>query len=124
MNKIKVLIAAILLFSFSVASCENRSESAGPQLLTECNFESPITLSVVEYNTQEELIDYWSKISQNPIPSDSLFEGFSTLNTRTNQYTLHILRIRGQDDSRRMEVLGHELMHGFCGDFHSKVISY
>jgi hypothetical protein len=111
-----LVFGAILLISSSMTGCEPKTQ--GPPLETECTWSTPTTLTVVEYDSTKELATQWEFYKQQKLPDNAQLEGFATYNTRTQIHTLHILKIRGQKDSRRIETLGHELMHSFCGDWH------
>jgi hypothetical protein len=127
-DRIQGELLAFILFAYAMflvlPSCTQR-DTVGQPLLTTCNYSQATQVNVVEYDVESGLIDAYNKLSpNNPLPTDiGSFEGFSTRNTATNVNTLHILKIRGQDDVKRIETLGHELMHTFCGDWHPKTIS-
>ena len=111
-------IAAIVILSLMVG-CE---QPVGPPLETECKFNTPISLMVIEYDTQAELDAKWEYYNRTQLPDSAHAEGFATYNLVTQQHVLHVLKIRGQNDSRRIETLGHELMHSFCGDWHPRTV--
>ncbi len=116
----KIMMAVVMILAFSafllLASCEQ--PKGGPPLETECNYSTPITLTVVEYDDEKELAAQWEYYKKMKLPEGAKLEGFETINTRTGLHTLHVLKIRGQKDTRRIETLGHELMHSFCGAWH------
>lgn len=115
-NVIFLIAFGIVMFMvYFMSGCE---QPKGPPLETECNYSIPITLTVVEYEYPKELAAQWEFYSKQKLPDNAGIEGFATHNTRTDIHTLHILKIRGQKDSRRIETLGHELLHSFCGDWH------
>jgi len=116
---IALVFVAALWLSSALTGCEPKSE--GPPLTSECNYSTPITLTVIEYETERELASQWEYYKQMKLPDGGRIEGFATYNTRTQLHTLHVLKIRGQKDSRRIETIGHELMHSFCGDWHPPV---
>lgn len=122
MNRIDHLLGIIglslLIFAGFIVGCEKAS---GPPLATECKWEEPIALNVVVYSTEGELRRYWELVNpgQN-LPQGAEVKGLATYNTRTKIHTLHLMPIRGQNDHDRIETLGHELMHSFCGDWHPR----
>lgn len=111
-----LVFVAILMVSSALTGCEQKQ--VGPPLETECDYSTPITLTVVEYDDERELVAQWEYFKKMKLPANSKLEGFETINTRTGLHTLHVLKIRGQRDTRRIETLGHELMHSFCGKWH------
>jgi hypothetical protein len=115
-HAIGILGLALLVFAGFLAGCEPKV--GGPELLTQCTFETPLTVSVIEYATEKELADKWEYYNRTKLPEGAEAKGFATYNLVTKTHTLHILKIRGQTDSDRIETLGHELMHSFCGAWH------
>ncbi len=113
---IVIMFVAILWISSALTGCE--PQQAGPPLETECDYSTPITLTVVEYDSEKEIVAQWEYYKKIKMPEGAKLEGFETINTRTGLHTLHVLKIRGQKDTRRIETLGHELMHSFCGAWH------
>jgi type IV pilus biogenesis protein CpaD/CtpE len=106
-----VVLLAILILS----SCE---PSKGPKLTSECNYSTTISINVIEYDNEATMKSYYEKLKPEMKKQKYALKGFATKNTRTEVHTLHILAIRGQNDSDRIETLGHELMHSFCGEWH------
>lgn len=108
---------ALFIFAGFLVGCEKAS---GPPLLTECTFDTPLTVSVVEYATEDELANRWEYYNQMQLPEGAIPKGFATYNLVTRIHTLHVLKIRGQQDRDRIHTIGHELMHSFCGDWHPR----
>lgn len=107
---------AVILLTVFLASCE---QPKGPPLETECKFSDPISLNVVELD-ERQMREKWEYYNRQKLPAEAKVEGFAIYNKSTGLHTLFILKIRGQNDSRRIETLGHELMHSFCGDWHPR----
>jgi len=114
MSIIIVLVAIVLL----LLGCEKAS---GPPLLTECKFDTPISVMVVELEPLA-MAEKWEYYNRAKLPDGAEVKGFAIYNMVTQVHTLYILKIRGQKDSYRIETLGHELMHSFCGDWHPRTI--
>ena len=108
---------ALLIFAVFLAGCEPKVH--GPELETECKFSDSISLSVVELE-EREMREKWEYYNRQKLPDGAKVEGFAIHNKTTGLHTLFILKIRGQNDSRRIETLGHELLHSFCGDWHPR----
>ena len=107
---------ALLVFALALAGCEKAS---GPALTSECRFEEVLAVNIVAYNTEGELRRYWESVNPGQeLPKDATVKGLATYNTRTKVHTLHVMAIRGQNDHDRIETIGHELMHSFCGEWH------
>jgi hypothetical protein len=105
---------------FMLNGCEPK-QSYGPPLASECKFEQPLAVNVVVYNTEGELRRYWETLHPGQdLPQGAEVKGLATYNTRTKVHTLHLMPIRGQNDHDRIETIGHELMHSFCGDWHPR----
>lgn len=108
---------AVITLSLFLASCE---QPVGPPLETECKYSTPVSVYVVEYDTQSAIDDKWEYYNRTDLPEGAHAKGFATYNLVTQVHTLHVLKIRGQNDHDRIETLGHELMHSFCGDWHPR----
>lgn len=121
-NISKFMMGLLLIIAFFaillLSSCE---PGVGPKLTSECDYSTPITLNVVEHETEASLKDDYENILPWMKIENYTIGGFATKNLVTNTHTLHILKIRGQEDHERIEVLGHELMHSFCGEWHPVV---
>ncbi len=114
-----IMFVLILAVSGALSGCEPKQ---GPPLETECKYNTPISLMVVEYDTQAEMNKAWEFYTRQKLPEKANAEGFATYNRAVQIHTLHVLKIRGQADSRRIETIGHELMHSFCGDWHPRTV--
>lgn len=112
-----IMFVMILMVSSALTGCEPKTQ--GPPLETECKFSDPISLNVVELD-ERQMREKWEYYNRQKLPDNARVEGFAIYNTVTGLHTLFILKIRGQTDSRRIETLGHELMHSFCGDWHPR----
>lgn len=112
-----IMFFLILAISGALTGCEPKTQ--GPPLETECKFSDPISLNVVELE-EREMRQKWEYYNRQKLPDNAKVEGFAIYNKVTGLHTLFILKIRGQTDSRRIETLGHELMHSFCGDWHPR----
>jgi hypothetical protein len=99
-----------------MVGCE---QPVGPPLETECKYDETISLNVVELD-ERTMHEKWEYYNRAKLPDGARVEGFAIYNKTTKIHTLFILKIRGQKDSRRIETLGHELMHSFCGDWHPR----
>ena len=110
----------LLLWLFLIAGCE---PSYGPELENDCTMTTDIiNVHVIEYETESELLAAFKKINPDTeLTRDDNMLGFATYRPRAQLHTLHVLKIRGQNDSNRIETIGHELMHSFCGDWHPRV---
>ena len=114
-----VLIAALVFaVSATLTGCEPKPP-VGPPLETECKFVDPISVNVVVLD-DKTMREKWEYYNRQKLPDGAKVEGFAIYNKTTGLHTLFILEIRGQSDSRRIETLGHELMHSFCGDWHPR----
>lgn len=114
-----ILMFFLLFGAFgALTGCEPKTH--GPPLETECKYSTPIKLSVVEYESQDELNRKWEYYNQAKLPVGANASGFAIYNLVTETHTLHVLKVRGQNDDYRIETLGHELMHSFCGDWHPR----
>ena len=114
---IGALGVALLIFAAFLAGCDPKPQ--GPPLLTECTFNTPLTVNIVELN-EKEMREKWEYYNRTKLPEGAEAEGFAIYNKATGLHTLFVLEIRGQNDSRRIETIGHELMHSFCGDWHPR----
>lgn len=112
-----VIIILVAMFLLVMGGCE---KVTGPPLETECKYDTPISLMVIEYDTQPQINAAWEFYTRDKLPKASNIGGFATYNRAVQIHTLHVLKIRGQKDSHRIETLGHELMHSFCGDWHPR----
>lgn len=124
MNKIDhaigILGLVLLGFAAFLGGCDP-SVTQGPPLETECKFDQPVALNVVVYPTEDALRKYWNSLHPGQeLPAGATVKGLATYNTRTKIHTLHVMPIRGQNDHDRIETLGHEMMHSFCGDWHPR----
>lgn len=118
-NKVTVFVWSLtaLFALFMLYACEPKTH--GPPLETECKFSDPISLNVVVLD-DKTMREKWEYYNRQKLPDGAKVEGFAIHNKTTGLHTLFILEIRGQADSRRIETLGHELMHSFCGDWHPR----
>lgn len=116
-GKVLMNVALIILF-FLVLALSGCEKASGPPLQTECTFETPLTVSVIEYATESELAQKWEYYNRTKLPEGAEAKGFATYNLVTKTHTLHVMKIRGQNDADRIQTIGHELMHSFCGDWH------
>jgi len=119
MNKFDHLIGicglTLLVLGFSLVGCEKAS---GPPLLTECNYNTPVSVNVIEYATESDLAAKFEYYNRTKLPKGAEAKGFATYNLVTQIHTLHVMKIRGQNDHDRIETIGHELMHSYCGSWH------
>jgi hypothetical protein len=113
-----VAIIIVAVFLLMLGGCEKMS---GPNLETECRFTTPISVMVYELD-QSEMDSKWEYYNKIKLPPNVHPKGFSTYNLVTQQNALFVLKIRGQNDHDRIETIGHELMHSFCGDWHPKTV--
>jgi hypothetical protein len=118
-NKVTILVwsltAAFALFM--LYACEQKTY--GPPLETQCKFETPLSVNVVVLD-DKTMREKWEYYNRQELPDGAKVEGFAIYNKVTGLHTLFVLEIRGQGDSRRIETIGHELMHSFCGDWHPR----
>lgn len=120
----KVLTGVIMVIMFflilavfgALTGCEPRQ---GPPLETECRFSNPISVNVVELD-ERQMREKWEYYNRQKLPEGAIVKGFAIHNKATGLHTLFILKIRGQNDHDRIETIGHELMHSFCGDWHPR----
>lgn len=128
------LVCAVIYF---VSSCE---KSYGPPLEDSVNLEGiPILVTTIFYDDRNVLAaEFLKNQSGGEEPSsfevrewveDNKLDGFASLsyprsivdgdpNAGTPTCTIHTLRIRGQKDYDRNEVLGHEMLHCVRGNWH------
>ena len=85
----------IMLWLTLLAGCE---PSHGPELENDCN----------------------TILAESDMTREDKMQGFATYRPRLQLHTLHVLKIRGQNDHDRIETIGHELMHSYCGDWHPR----
>lgn len=118
-NKVSLFVwsltAAFALFM--LYACENKTQ--GPPLETECKFSEPVSVNVVVLD-EKTMREKWEYYNRTTLPPNVSPDGFAIYNKATGLHTLFILEIRGQTDHYRIETLGHELMHSFCGDWHPR----
>lgn len=112
----------VFLWLALLAGCE---PSYGPQLENDCSAKlqqsEVISVHVVTYENESALLKAWKEINPDTeLTREDRLQGFATYKPRIQLHTLHVLRIRGQNDSMRIETLGHELMHSYCGDWHPR----
>lgn len=112
----------VLLWLAFLAGCE---PSYGPELGNDCGAKlqqsEVISVHVVTYENEGALLKAWKEINPDTeLTREDRLQGFATYKPRLQLHTLHVLRIRGQNDSMRIETLGHELMHSYCGDWHPR----
>lgn len=119
----------VLLWFLLLAGCEPEN-SYGPPLLTECDYSTPRSIVVAEYENEADLERAYKELNKDFKPRDFRSYGFATHHIIRDPLTreivrefdtLHILKIRGQDDHDRIETLGHEALHSFCGAWHPVV---
>lgn len=108
---------AALVFAAFLVGCEPKTH--GPELETQCKFETPLSVNVVVLD-DKTMRNKWEYYNQQKLPENVSPDGFAIYNKTTGLHTLFILEIRGQNDHYRIETLGHELMHSFCGDWHPR----
>ena len=113
-----IAIVIVAVFLLMIGGCEKIS---GPPLATECKFTTPVSVMVYEFD-QPEMDTKWEYYNKSKLPPQVHPKGFATYNLLTRQHVLYILKIRGQNDHDRIETIGHELMHSFCGDWHPPVL--
>ena len=115
-------LAVFIWFIFFAWGCE---PSQGPELLNDCSEtlaqSDVISVHVVTYENEGALLAAFKKINPDTeLTREDKMQGFATYRPRIQLHTLHVLKIRGQNDHDRIETLGHELMHSFCGDWHPR----
>jgi hypothetical protein len=120
-NKVTVFVWSLTaaFAMFMLYACEQKTY--GPPLLTECTFNTPLSVNIVELD-EKEMREKWEYYNRTKLPEGAKAEGFAIYNKATGLHTLFVLKIRGQGDSRRIETIGHELMHSFCGDWHPRTV--
>lgn len=112
----------VLLWLAFLAGCE---PSYGPELGNDCGAKlqqsEVISVHVVTYENEGALLKAFKEINPDTeLTREDRLQGFATYQPRIQLHTLHVLRIRGQNDSMRIETLGHELMHSYCQDWHPR----
>ena len=117
-----LLALGIMLWLTLIAGCE---PSHGPELLNDCDTKLTnseiIAVNVIQYDTYRDVLNAFKKINPDTeLSDDTRMAGFATYKPRIQLHTLHILKIRGQNDHDRIETLGHELMHSYCVDWHPR----
>lgn len=117
----------VFLWLALLAGCE---PSYGPQLETECDYSTPRSIVVVEYDNESELEKAYESLNDDFQAREVRTYGFATyhvfrdpvtLEVTNELHKLHVLKVRGQNDHDRIETIGHELMHSFCGAWHPPV---
>jgi hypothetical protein len=121
MNKLDHLIGAtglaLFIFALVLTGCEPKPQ--GPPLLTECKFETPLNVNIIVLD-DKAMREKWEYYNRTKLPEGAEVKGFAIHNKATGLHTLFVLEIRGQADHDRIETIGHELMHSFCGDWHPR----
>lgn len=117
-----LLALGIMLWLALLAGCE---PSYGPELENDCDTilaESDIiSVHIVTYDSEYELLKAFKEINPDTeLTREDRMKGFATYRPRIQLHTLHVLKIRGQNDQDRIETIGHELMHSYCGDWHPR----
>lgn len=117
----KRLIGVLGLISLTLfAGCEQKSY--GPAFETTCKFEEPISINIAVYDSESAIRRYWESVNPGQtLPPGAEVKGLATYNTRTKVHTIHLMPIRGQNDHDRVETLGHEILHSYCGDWHPRL---
>lgn len=117
-----LITLGVFFWLLFLAGCE---PTGGPELLNDCDTKLTnseiISVHVIQYDTTSDLLKRFKEINPDTeLTRDDRMTGFATYRPRINLHTLHVLKIRGQNDDDRIETLGHELMHSFCGDWHPR----
>jgi hypothetical protein len=116
-------VGVVFWFLFFAWGCE---PSQGPELLNDCSEtlaqSDIISVHVVTYENESALLKAFKEINpETELTRENRMQGFATYRPRIQLHTLHVLKIRGQNDHDRIETLGHELIHSFCGEWHPRV---
>jgi|SRR5210317_396809 len=117
-----LLALAVGFWAVFIAGCE---PSHGPELLNDCDAKLAkseiISVHVVTYENENALLKAFKEINpETKVTRENEMQGFATYQPRIQLHTLHVLKIRGQNDKYRIETLGHELMHSYCVDWHPR----
>ena len=118
-----ILTLGVFFWLLFLAGCE---PSHGPELMNDCDTKLTnseiIAVNVIQYDTYRDVLNAFREINPDTeLSNDTRMEGFATYKPRIQLHTLHIIKIRGQNDHERIETLGHELMHSYCVDWHPRV---
>lgn len=117
-----LLALGIMLWLALLSGCE---PSHGPELLNDCDTKLTnseiVSVNVIQYDNMSDLLKAFKEINPDTeLTREDRLSGFATYRPRIQLHTLHILKIRGQNDHERIETLGHELMHSYCEDWHPR----
>lgn len=89
--------------------------------LGSCTFQEPISVRIATYETSAALMEKYRDVVSSGrqlelARRNAPLEGFAT--RRGNIHTLHVLEIDWDRRESTVNVLGHELLHAFCGSWH------
>ena len=107
-----VAVFVVLLLSGCAASPSSAPRSAG---FGEC-IETTITVTIVPYDSVRELHQAYNKATGDG--NTAGIKGFARAKRDLSEHWLHVLRPNMYESSEELNVLGHELMHAVCGDWH------
>ena len=96
---------------------------AAAALPQDCSSDIEVVLKVKFYDSSRSLHVAWldaAKINTAQHSRITLRNGFATKvrTTEREYYVLHVPVVRHERDKRRIETLGHELLHAICGAWH------
>ena len=105
-----VLVAVFVILSLS--GCASMKDKK----FGDC-IETTITVTIVPYDSVRELHQAYKRASGYWMTKGKL-RGFSRAKRDLSEHWLHVMRPNMYESSRELDVLGHELMHAVCGDWH------
>lgn len=122
-RRLYTVVLMLIIFGplLIVASCGERS--FGPPIEKQVNFEeTSIKLVVYQYNTTIELERAAIEHNTNPrVVGFAVTSWQPPLARPTKPHCeVHIMRVQGVGDYRRMEDLGHEVLHCLYGLYHER----
>lgn len=124
-----LIITIILMLMTSTTFADER---VGKPLLTECEVpDGPMNIQFVLYDDEKELTREWKRLAFKFKFDDKKkmrgrqrgvaltgFHLYAKLKNGDFVHFIHALKPKGQEDSRAFEILGHEVSHALCGDYH------